>query len=218
MLGQQGLGGVPQRAGLGGLGQVAAKAQRAAEHAAHIGIQNRHPLAKTQRRNRRCGGAPYARQLIQLRGAAWKRAAMDLHHRLRTGVQIARPAVVTQATPQAQYLVLRRCSQRAHRGEARHEAVKVSHHGGHLGLLQHDLGDPDAVRVCGVLPGQVVAAVQRLPVRHALRNRKRLRRHTFWHRGQKNVARWPWRMLRIGVAHTLHGCAARPYTMASNWK
>ena len=216
--GQQGLRRVPQRAGLRGLGQIAAKAQRAAEHAAHIGVQNRHPLAKTQRRNRRCGRAPNARQVSQLRGAAWKRAAVGLHHRVCASMQITRAAVVPQATPQTQDIVLRRGSQRADRRKARHEAVKVAHHGGHLGLLQHDLRGPDAVGVCGVLPGQVVAAMQRLPVGNPLRNRKGLRGHAFWHRGQKNVARWPCRMLRMGVAHTLHGCAARPYTMASNWK
>ena len=36
-------------------------------------------------------------------------------------------------------------------------------HGGHLRLLQHDLGDPDAIGRALALPGQIVPAVARVP-------------------------------------------------------
>jgi hypothetical protein len=39
----------------------------------------------------------------------------------------------------------------------------IRNHRGHLRLLQHDLGKPDAVRVTRVLPGQVMAAGALLP-------------------------------------------------------
>jgi hypothetical protein len=44
------------------------------------------------------------------------------------------------------------------------KALVIGNHARHLGLLEHDFGQPDPVRVAGVLPGQVVPAVPALPV------------------------------------------------------
>ena len=40
--------------------------------------------------------------------------------------------------------------------------------------------------------------------------------HGFWQMAQKNVERWPWRMVLTGAAHTLHGKPARSYTWAAS--
>ena len=42
----------------------------------------------------------------------------------------------------------------------------VIKHGADLRLLQHDFGQPDSVRVLGVLPGQALPAMLALPVHH----------------------------------------------------
>ena len=48
-------------------------------------------------------------------------------------------------------------------GEAREETLIVGNDRGDLGLLEHDLRQPDAVRIARILPGQIVAAVATLP-------------------------------------------------------
>jgi hypothetical protein len=48
--------------------------------------------------------------------------------------------------------------QRLHVGKRCQKARVVRQHGAHLGLLQHDLGQPHAVGVARALPGQTVAA------------------------------------------------------------
>ena len=85
---------------------------------------------------------------------------------LRAAVQVARAAVVAEAAPQREHVVERRGGERAHVGKAGQEARVVVEHRRHLRLLQHDLRQPDAVRVAAALPGQVVAAVLALPRDH----------------------------------------------------
>ena len=53
--------------------------------------------------------------------------------------------------------------QRAQIGKALEKALVIRDHGSDLRLLQHDLGEPDAVGIARVLPRQVVTAVCALP-------------------------------------------------------
>ena len=91
---------------------------------------------------------------------------MQLHHQLRTPVQIARTAVVTQPAPQAHHLVAAGSSQVGHGGTTLEEFGEVAHDRDHLRLLQHDLGEPHPVGVLGVLPRQGVAPMLALPSHH----------------------------------------------------
>ena len=78
-------------------------------------------------------------------------------------MQVARTAVVAQPAPQRQHVVqVGRC-QGLHIREALQETGVVVAHRDHLGLLQHDLGQPHPVRVARGLPGQVIAPVLLLP-------------------------------------------------------
>jgi hypothetical protein len=136
---RQQLGGLrPQLALMACHGQVSVEREKARQHALHVAIENRDPLAKAERRNRRSGGAADAGQRLQHRATARKCTAMLGHHRLSAGVQVARAAVVAEATPQAHDLVLRRGGQRLHIGESLQKALVVAEHRGHLRLLQHD--------------------------------------------------------------------------------
>jgi hypothetical protein len=85
-------------------------------------------------------------------------------------VKVAGAGVVTQARPQVQHLIDRRIGQRPHVREALHEALVVGNDGGHLGLLQHDLGNPHPVGAAVLLPGKVVPPVQGVPVDQPLRD------------------------------------------------
>src|SRR4051812_43655400 len=64
--------------------------------------------------------------------------------------------------------------ERPHRRIFPQEALVVGNDGRDLGLLQHDLGEPDAVRVRRTLPGKVVATMAPLPRYQFLRKSHRL--------------------------------------------
>jgi hypothetical protein len=84
-------------------------------------------------------------------------------------VQVARAGVVTETRPMLQHLVQCRIGEGYHIREAVHESYVIRDDRLHLRLLQHDLGDPDAVSVAGVLPRQVLAAIVVVPAQHARR-------------------------------------------------
>ena len=95
---------------------------------------------------------------------ARKVAAVLRHHDLRAAVQVAGAAVVAEAAPEREHLVERRRGQARHVGKALEKARVVGQHRGHLRLLQHDLGQPDAVRIARVLPRQAMTPGAALPV------------------------------------------------------
>ena len=129
-------------------------------------------------------------------------------------MQIARPAVITQTAPQAQHLIQMGSRQRVDIGKSRQKTLVIAQHGDHLGLLQHDFRQPDAVGVARVLPRQIMAAVQPLPIHQTPGKAV----HGFWHTGQKKVERWPCTMRLMEAAHTRQGSPALSYTLASSWK
>ena len=82
---------------------------------------------------------------------------------LRRVLQISRARVIAQAAPQPQHLVLGRAGERGDVGEALQKSGVKRYHRRNLGLLQHDLRDPDAIGVVRPLPGKIVAAVALVP-------------------------------------------------------
>ena len=79
-------------------------------------------------------------------------------------MQIARPRVVAEAGPEFEYRFKRRRRQFGDAREAIEKALVVGNDRTHLRLLQHDLRQPDAIRIARVLPRQIVAPVPALPV------------------------------------------------------
>src|SRR6266480_4273243 len=78
-------------------------------------------------------------------------------------MQVARPRVVAQAAPQREHVVEVRPGERFHVREAREEALVVRNDRRDLGLLQHHLRQPDAIRIARLLPRQVMTPVPGLP-------------------------------------------------------
>src|SRR6185437_3568230 len=163
-LGQPRLGDMPQpcygRAGSG----IAVDSGVAREHAAHVAVEDRAPLAARECRDRRGGGAADARQRGEIVEAARKPAAETIAHLASGAMQVAPPGVIAEPAPEREHLVEVRGGEIGNRRPAREEALVVRDHRLDARLLQHDLGEPDAVRVAGSLPGQRVAALAALPL------------------------------------------------------
>src|SRR5260221_313434 len=94
---------------------------------------------------------------------------MALGYQARGAMQVARARVVAQAAPKRENLAFVGGRERAERRKASDEALEIRQRRGDLRLLQHDLGEPDAVGVARVLPWQAAAAVASLPARDARR-------------------------------------------------
>ncbi len=125
--------------------------EHAAEHAGHVAVDEGRALAVRDRCDRTGGVGPDARHVAQLGCGARQRLADGL----RTAVQVARARVVTQARPRGEHVVERRGRECTHRRERRHPLLPVRDHRGDPRLLQHDLADPDRVRIARATPWQI---------------------------------------------------------------
>ena len=164
ILGNQAVCHLPQRTNVSHPGQILAESEHTAEHPLHVGVQNRAAFTETERRNRRRRGRTDSWQGGQLGTAAWKLASMDTAHLLGAAQQVACTAVIPQAGPQGQHLVLMRLRQRPHIRKSLQKTRVIAQHRHHLRLLQHHFRQPDPVRIPCLLPGQIVAAMAALPL------------------------------------------------------
>ena len=162
----------PEPALLRQRGQVAVEGQQPRQHALDVAVEDRDPLAEAESRDRRCGRAANAGQGLQLLGAGREGTAPLLDHGLGAAMQVARAAVIAQPAPERQHCLLRRGGQGADIGKTLEEARVIAQHGRDLGLLQHDLGQPDPVGIARALPGQAAAAVAALPLDQAREEKK----------------------------------------------
>lgn len=153
--GHQLAGVTPQRLQPGGRLDVLGQGEHAPEHPGDVAIDERGALAERDRRDRPGGVRPDAGHLAQLRGPPGQRAVPARADRLRARPQVARPRVVAEPRPRREHVVERRPRERGHRREPRHPALPVRDHRGDAGLLQHDLADPDRVRIARAAPRQV---------------------------------------------------------------
>ena len=150
-------------------GKIALPAQHAAEHPPHVAIHDGDALTKAEGRNGRRRRWPDARQLLQGNRVDMEAASVRVPNHLGKTVQVACSAVVAKPTPEGQHLVELRIGQRHHRRKPRQEALVVTQDRADLRLLQHDLRQPNAVRVARLLPRQVVPALRALPGHEAIR-------------------------------------------------
>ena len=70
---------------------------------------------------------------------------MVRHYGPRAGKKIARAGVISKASPSRHQVSIRCCCQCCDRGPARGETLKIGLYRRYSGLLQHNLGQPDAV-------------------------------------------------------------------------
>ena len=149
------------------LAREAGDQEVAREDALDVAVEDRRARAEREagdRRRRRASDAGQARDV----GERFRKLpGVPLDHELRGAVQVTGTRVVAEPAPQTQDVVLARGGEAGDVGKPGPEALVVRDDGRDLRLLQHDLGQPDRVRVARALPGQVVAALAALP-RHEL--------------------------------------------------
>ena len=120
---------------------------------------------------------PDARQGGQHRRRGREAPSVLGHHGAGTAVQVAGATVVPQPAPQGHHLVLGCRGEGMHVRKPAQEARVVAQDGAHLGLLQHDFGQPHAVGIAGALPGQAVPPVAALPMHQG---RRKTSAHRAW--------------------------------------
>ena len=107
---------------------------------------------------RRGGIVANARQRTQRIQILREVSAVPLDNDLRTSVQIASAGVISEAGPGAQHIVQAGRRQRINRRPSGQESCVVRRDGFDRGLLQHDFGKPDTIRIRAVAapraPGQ----------------------------------------------------------------
>jgi hypothetical protein len=99
------------------------------------------------------GGTADARQACDRFNIARKISVVLFDDNFGGALQVARAGVVTEPGPVVQYAVEFGARQCLHIREAFQEALIVRNDRAHLGLLEHDLRYPDAVRIARTLPG-----------------------------------------------------------------
>ena len=85
---------------------------------------------------------------------AWKFSGVLFYDFLRRAMQVTAAAVVSEAGPKLEHVVLAGGGQRIDSWEAREETVVVGDDGGDARLLQHHFRHPDAIGVAAGPPGE----------------------------------------------------------------
>ena len=101
----------------------------------HVAVHRRDGLAEGDGGDGARRVVAHPRQGGQTLVCIREHAAVPGHDDLRGLLQIPGAAVVPQPLPQRHELLLRRVGQRRHRGQRRHEAVKIRQHRRDAGLL-----------------------------------------------------------------------------------
>ena len=128
-----------------GLWQLLADCEQPRHHALDIAV-HRHPRHTERDRADRSGGVVAdPRQRAQSGRIAWERARRD--HGAGAGVQVAGASIVAKARPGGEHILQRRDGERRDGGEAGYEPFIVRDRRRNGGLLQHDLAEPDMVRI-----------------------------------------------------------------------
>ncbi len=135
----------------------AVQAERSGKDTSHVGVHGRCALLIRERCHGTRSVSPYTRERLQHRGIVRDRAVVFAHDDLGETVQVRGTPVVAKPLPDFANLVRTCGSEVVDRWEALEKTPVVLSNPGDLGLLQHELGDHDAVRVARGAPRQVSA-------------------------------------------------------------
>lgn len=129
-------------------GLVQAKESR--QDTLHISVNGRPFFTEGDRSDRRC----------RVFANSWKRAECFVFSRhtgdcTRGRVQVVCAAVIAKPLPFRKHCLFARFAQSIEGRESFDESYEIRRHRGHLGLLKHDLANPDRIRVCRPPPWKV---------------------------------------------------------------
>ena len=156
---RQALGKLPQPALHRCIAGPAFDALKAGQNPFDVAVENGSANAKGYAQNRAGGGTADARQRSQLSQDRWQFTPVLLADDDRGAVQVSGPCVIPEPRPIFQNGACFRAGQAGQVGKSFSEPQEIGNDRRHLGLLQHDFGHPDSIRVGGLLPGQMLAAV-----------------------------------------------------------
>ena len=152
--GQEGRDAPPQELGMRSRPRFAPNGEESRDHARHVGVERRHPRAERQRRHGGGQVVAESRQRRECRRVARKPPAVRRDDASRGGVQVPGPGVVPEARPGRQHARFPRPGERRQVRKTSEEHVVPSGDRGHGRLLEHDLRNPDPVRIPGPAPGE----------------------------------------------------------------
>jgi hypothetical protein len=150
----------PQGTLAGGGLDVVGDVEDTGEDARDVAIDERRAFAERDRCDRPGGVRTDARDLAEVGGARGQGTGDAVGDGLGAGVEVARARVVAEARPRGEDIVEWSIGERAHRRKPRHPAFPVRDDRLDARLLQHDLADPDRVRIPRAPPGQVAAVTR----------------------------------------------------------
>ena len=116
-------------------------------HALDIAVHRHGSDVEGDRADRRRRVRPDPRQFAQAFLGIGKHPAMVAQHRHCAGMQIARARIIAEPGPHPQHVVLRGAAERGDIRPARQKLLEIRPDRFDAGLLQHDFGQPDPIRI-----------------------------------------------------------------------
>jgi hypothetical protein len=101
---------------------------------------------------------------------------VSIHNGFGCRVEISRASVIAEALPRAEHLIYRSARQRVEIGKPAQPLVIVRYDCGDLGLLEHELGDENCVRIADPAPRKITS-MPSVPVQQSTTKFGRLERH-----------------------------------------
>lgn len=130
-----------------------ARVEQSCEHTRAIHFDNWHWLMKSKSRDCVRRIAANARQIANGRDIGGKDFPVSILHDLGGGMKVPGAVVIAEALPSVENIVLRSARDRSEIMESAEPFIIIGDHGGDLGLLKHELGDENRVRIAGFAPG-----------------------------------------------------------------
>ena len=155
--------GLASSAGINGLFVIV----NACEQARDVCVDDRHGLIKSESCDGVCGVTADTGKVSKRGWIDRQSAAISISHNFRGGVQMASACVIAESLPRVQDVIFRGSGQGGKIGEPTEPVIIIWDNGSDLCLLEHELGDEDAVRIAGLAPGKI-AAMATMPAKKRL--------------------------------------------------
>lgn len=130
-----------------------AHVKQAGEQTRGIRFDNWNWLMKSKSRDCVRRIAANARQFANGRDICGKDFPVSILHDLGGGMKVPGAVVIAEALPSVENIVLRSARDRSEIRESAEPFTIIGDHGGDLGLVKHELGDEDRVRIASFAPG-----------------------------------------------------------------
>jgi len=140
------------------LARVFGNGEETGENADDVAVENGRGLVEGNAGNGAGRVAAHPGQFKNGGPVRGKLAAVNTEDVLRGFLKVPDARVVAQAFPEFQQSLFGRGGERGDLGQLAHPAFPIRDDGLHLGLLQHDLADPDRIRIQRAPPREVAGS------------------------------------------------------------